>query len=162
MGTSLWRVGADGTSLRRLTRPPPAQSWVRDLRGAWSPDGARIAFASNRHAASVHDAGDLDIYELVIASGAVTRLTRDPALADDPCYSPDGKRIYFTSTREAPRDWAVELYAMPAGGGEQRRLTRDAGRRCSSTTGSTSPWRACAIRSVLPPSPRRSRSYRSC
>jgi TolB protein len=125
LGTGLWLVKIDGTGLRRLTRPPQAQSWIRDLRPAWSPDGKRIAFASNRHAASADDEKDLDIYEVEVASGTILRLTNDLAIADDPCYSPDGKRMFFTSTREATKSYAVELYAMPAGGGEQQRLTRD-------------------------------------
>lgn len=125
LGTGLFLVKPDGSGLRRLTRPPSSQRWVRDLHPAWSPDGKRVAFASNRHAATEDDAGDLDLYVVDLASGELTRLTRDPGVADDPTYSPDGKRIYFTSTRSAPRDYSTELYAMPATGGEQRRLTRD-------------------------------------
>ena len=100
-------------------------TWVRDVRPTWSPDGKRLAFASNRHATSESDAGDFDVYDVSIADGTVRRLTHDPAVADDPSYSPDGKRIFFTSTRDATRAYSIELYAMPAGGGEQRRLTRD-------------------------------------
>jgi len=125
LGTGLWLVRLDGTGLKRLTRPPQAQSWVRDVRPAWSPDGKRIAFASNRHGVSSDDAGDLDVYGVDVGSGEVTRLTNDLAVADDPCFSPDGKRIYFTSTRDATRDYAIELVVMASGGGEQVRLTRD-------------------------------------
>jgi len=125
LGTGLHLVAPDGTGLRRLTRPPATQRWIRDLRAVWSPDGARLAFASNRHAASEDDAGDLDLYDVDVAGGAVRRLTHDPGVADDPCYSPDGRRLYFSSTREPARDYAVELYVMASGGGEQRRLTRD-------------------------------------
>ncbi len=125
-GTGLWIIGTDGNGLRRLTRPGRAAAWVRDLRPAFAPDGKTVVFASNRDARSEDDAADLDIYALDLASGAVTRLTRDPGVADDPCYSPDGKRVYFTSTRDAQKDFEVELYAMPAGGGQQLRLTRDA------------------------------------
>jgi TolB protein len=38
-------------------------------------------------------------------------------------WSPDGRRILFTSLR----DGNAEVYAMDAGGGHQRRLTRDSG-----------------------------------
>ena len=124
-GTGLWIVAADGTGLRRLTRPGRAAGWVRDLRASFAPDGKTLVFASNRDARSEDDAADLDIYALELASGQVTRLTRDPGVADDPCYSPDGKRVYFTSTRDAKKAFEVELYAMPAAGGQQLRLTRD-------------------------------------
>ncbi len=125
LGTGIWLVRVDGTGLKRLTRPPQSQAWVRDLRPAWSPDGKRLAFASNRHAVSSDDANDLDVYSVEVSSGEILRLTNDLAAADDPCFSPDGKRIYFTSTRDAPRDYAVELFVMASGGGEQVRLTRD-------------------------------------
>ncbi len=124
-GTSLFLVGIDGKGIRRLTRPPQSLSWVVDTRPAWSPDGKRIAFASNRHGTSSDDAADFDIYAIDPDAGAVVRLTNDPAVADDPVYSPDGKRIYFTTTRDATRAYSTELYVMPAGGGEQDRLTRD-------------------------------------
>ena len=125
-GTGLWIVAPDGSGLKRLTRPGRSAAWVRDRHAAYAPDGKTIVFASNRDARSEDDAGDLDIYALDLASGKVTRLTHDPGVADDPCYSPDGKRVYFTSTRDAHKDFEVELYAMPAGGGQQLRLTRDA------------------------------------
>jgi TolB protein len=125
-GTGLWRVAPDGTGLQRLTRPGRSAAWVRDERAAFAPDGKTVVFASNRDARSEDDAADLDLYALDLASGKVTRLTHDPGIADDPTYSPDGKRIYFTSTRDAHKEYEVELYAMPAGGGQQLRLTRDA------------------------------------
>lgn len=124
-GTSLFLVGIDGKNLRRLTRPPQSLSWVVDTRPAWSPDGKTLAFASNRHGTSADDAEDFDIYTIDVASGKITRLTSDLAVADDPVYSPDGKRLYFTSTRDATRPYAVEIFVMAATGGEQLRLTRD-------------------------------------
>lgn len=125
MGTGLWLVKPDGTGLRRLTRPTTSERWYRDVHASWSPDGKKIVFASNRHATSESDSADLDLYEVTVEDGTITRLTRDSGVADDPSYSPDGKRIFFSSTREAVRPYAIELFAMPAGGGEQRRLTRD-------------------------------------
>jgi Tol biopolymer transport system component len=125
-GTGLWKIAPDGTGLLRLTRPGRSAAWVRDERAAFAPDGKTVAFASNRDARSEDDAADLDLYALDVASGKVTRLTRDPGVADDPSYSPDGKRLYFTSTRDSKKEYEVELYAMPAAGGEQLRLTRDA------------------------------------
>lgn len=124
-GTGLWLIAPDGTGLRRLTRPARVVRWVRDGRPAWTPDGKAIVFQSNRDVASEDQADDTDLYRVEVATGKITRLTQDPGRASDPTVSPDGRRIYFVSTRDASRDWSVELYAMPVEGGEQRRMTRD-------------------------------------
>jgi Tol biopolymer transport system component len=125
-GTGLYAVRADGSGLRRITRPGRSAAWVKDVHAAFAPDGKTVVFASNREARTEDDAGDLDLYAVELAGGAVTRLTHDPGVADEPCYAPDGRRVYFTSTRDAKKDFEVELYVMAAGGGEQLRLTRDA------------------------------------
>jgi Tol biopolymer transport system component len=67
---------------RRLTDDPGS-----DIEPAWSPDGTRIAFASNRD-------GDWDIYVMDADGGNVRRLTgtrghRDALRGDyDPAWSP--------------------------------------------------------------------------
>ncbi len=124
-GTLLWLVDADGSNLRRLTGPRQNAWFIRDARPAWSPDGKRIAFASNRHVASGDNAGDLDIYTVDADGTNLRRLTDDPGVADDPVYSPDGKRLFFASTRERENPYEVEIYVMPATGGDERRMTRD-------------------------------------
>src|SRR5262249_42465379 len=43
------------------------------------------------------------------------------SLASKPVWSPDGKSIYISATQSADR--SVGIYAIPAGGGEPRRLT---------------------------------------
>jgi Tol biopolymer transport system component len=69
---------------------------------AWSPDGNRIAFRSNRD-------GNLDIYTMNTDGSQVVQLTRDPfadlyffrsPIDTTPVWSPDGKRIAFASGRE--------------------------------------------------------------
>lgn len=52
----------------------------------WSPDGARIAFASDRHGFF-----DIGLYEL--ASGSITWLTRGAGDKERPAWSPDGSRL---------------------------------------------------------------------
>ncbi len=53
-----------------------------------------------------------------------TRLTNNTALNYWPSWSPDGKRIAFTSNR----DGNYEIYLMNADGSEQRNLTRNKAR----------------------------------
>jgi TolB protein len=83
---------ADGGDLKRLTDHPKIDMWP-----AWSPDGKRIAFVSNRD-------GNYELY-LMNADGSEPRnLTNHPATDSSPCWSPDGKRIAFVSTRHGGSD----------------------------------------------------------
>jgi Tol biopolymer transport system component len=72
---------------------------------AWSPDGAMIAFASDRD-------GNPEIYVMAATGSHVTRLTNDPAHDWNPVWSPDGSRIAF----ESDRDGSVGLYLMDSDG----------------------------------------------
>jgi TolB protein len=54
---------------------------------------ARLAFSSSR-------SGDLDIYLLDLANGAVQRVTDDPAHDYEPDWSPDGHSLAFVSDRD--------------------------------------------------------------
>lgn len=55
---------------------------------AWSPDGQRIAFATDR-------GGSLDIWTIEPASGRTTRITRAPGAEIRPAWSPDGKQLAY-------------------------------------------------------------------
>jgi tricorn protease-like protein len=125
---SVWAMeadGADGSNLRRLTAPRQGAWFLHDRKPAWSPDGKTVAFASNRHVSSGDHAADFDIYTVGSDGSDVLQLTEDPGVADDPTYSPDGKRIFFASTRDAKNAYEIEIYVMPAVGGDKRRMTRD-------------------------------------
>lgn len=78
----------DATEIVNLTNHP-----ADDSRPAWSPDGTRIAFASNRD-------GDFDIYVMKPDGSEVIQLTDDPSWDDEPSWSPDGTRIVFSSSRD--------------------------------------------------------------
>ncbi len=58
----------------------------------WSPDGARLAYCAER-------GGQYDIYTIPVNGGEETQLTNLPGLDDGPEYAPDGKQIWFNSTR---------------------------------------------------------------
>jgi TolB protein len=124
-GTTLWIVDVATRALRPLTVTRNDAWFVVDREPAWSPDGRRIAFASNRHAVSRDHADSFDLYAVDADGGNLTRLTDDPDSATDPSYSPDGARLYFASTRGRQNDYEVEIYVMAAEGGRQRRVTRD-------------------------------------
>jgi dipeptidyl aminopeptidase/acylaminoacyl peptidase len=55
----------------------------------WSPDGAQIAFTSNRKG------GETQLYRLRMAGGEAEALTDLRGDVSDPVWTPDGKRILF-------------------------------------------------------------------
>ena len=81
---------------------------------AYSPDGQRIAFASNRD-------GNFEIYVINADGTGLRRLTNNPAEEGSPAWSLDGLRIAF----ETDRDGNFEIYAMNADGTGAVRLTAD-------------------------------------
>lgn len=82
---------------------------------AYSPDGSRIAFQSDR-------SGDWEIWTCARDGSDSVQLThfRGP-LAGTPRWSPDGKEIVFDSRASG----TSQIYMIPAAGGEPRRLTND-------------------------------------
>ncbi len=82
---AIWVAATDGAT-------PPRQftgGTASDTSPRWSPDGARLAFQSNRD-------GDKDqIYVMRFDGGEARSLTRLPNGARSPAWSPDGKQIAF-------------------------------------------------------------------
>ena len=106
----IYSMNPDGSGLDRLTI-----SAGFDVQPAWSPDGKRVAFVSNRHDPNG------EIYVMNADGTAVQRLTFDDHLDEAPTWSKDGKRIGFVSTRD---DEQGEIYVMDAAdGGGVSRLT---------------------------------------
>ncbi|MBA3974855.1 MAG: dipeptidyl aminopeptidase [Candidatus Solibacter sp.] len=84
--SNLWIIDRDGRRLRELTTGP----W-RDSSPVWSPDGARIAFVSDRD-------GTSQIHVLWLDTREVAQLTRAPKSPSSLTWSPDGRQIAFTMT----------------------------------------------------------------
>ena len=111
----IWIISVDGSNLRQLTsnlNPDPASFESAEIQPAWSPDGTRIAFASNV-------AGNLDIWVVRSDGSGLARLTTDPADDMMPAWSPDSTQIAFASNRSGSR----EIWIMNADGTNQRRVT---------------------------------------
>lgn len=84
--------------------------WLREP--AISPDGKTVAFTYKG-----------DIYTVPVTGGNAARLTVNEAYDNAPVWSPDGKKIVFSSTREGSAD----IYVVDARGGKPRRLTTHSG-----------------------------------
>jgi Tol biopolymer transport system component len=100
----------DVSLIRRITG-----TTTQEEQPVWSPDGQKIAFASE---------DDGDIYAMKVDGSARTRLTDTPGYDHwPPTWSPEGTRIAFTI--EKPR--RTEIYVMNSDGSGLTRLTDDPG-----------------------------------
>jgi eukaryotic-like serine/threonine-protein kinase len=97
------------TSPRWLTRGNST-----DRQPTYSPDGQWVAFSSNR-------GGNLDLWAVNRANGAVRRLTDDAADDWDVSYSPDGRRLLWGSNRTG----VYEIWAANPDGSGPRQLSHD-------------------------------------
>ncbi|MGH8532850.1 MAG: TolB family protein, partial [Gammaproteobacteria bacterium] len=103
-------MNADGSEQARITHGHGRQALP-----AWSPDGEKIVFVSERDGAA-------EIHVVRVNGDDKDRLT---TVGDNsyPVWSPDGQQIAFASRLDG--DW--EIYVMDANGTDVRRLTHDKG-----------------------------------
>lgn len=129
-------IGADGTGLRTLERTPAR--WYDDG-PQFSPDGKRIAFERDYDSA---DGSTLKAAVFVMnADGSSIRRLTPWALraGDHPDWSPDGKRILFTSNVDGPAAVSANKYMIKADGTGLRQLTHATGGAVQYMSSSYSP-----------------------
>ncbi|MGE5192367.1 MAG: TolB family protein, partial [Deltaproteobacteria bacterium] len=109
-------MAADGSNEKTITAGKLPQ-----YDACWSPDGTRLAFT---HVPQSGTQGNLDVYiaradgsEPSLFAGDRGKLSHE----EYPAWSPDGKRIAFSSTFEGNQ----ELYVAEVGSPVRRRLTND-------------------------------------
>jgi Tol biopolymer transport system component len=94
--SDVYMANVDGTGEVRLTDAPGL-----DGMSAWSPDGGRIAFVSDRD-------GNWEIYVMDADGTGQRRLTNTPVDEGAPAVSPDGKKIaYLVDPFGDPTIWVM-------------------------------------------------------
>jgi len=113
----IWKVPVSGGDATRLTTLDSYETTP-----IWSPDGKKIAFASDRH-------GNFDIFVMDASGGKATRLTTNSASEVPESFSPDGKNVLYSAFIQAPASSAMfptsrmtQLYSVPLGGGAPRQV----------------------------------------
>ena len=107
----IFLVNAKGQGARNLTQSKSENSYP-----AWSPDGKKIAFASDRD-------GAMNIYVMDADGGNVKQLTKGTDRSRAPAWSPDGKKIVFGRTAGD----GCGLFVMDCDGGNLKQIGEDDG-----------------------------------
>jgi uncharacterized protein YjdB len=101
------------SNLAQLTKLTPDTTSASDP--AFSPDGSRIAFVSQRD-------GNAEIYVMNADGTGSTRVTNDPQPDGRPSFTPDGQALVFHSSRTAGKQ---QIWAVNVDGSGVTQLTRD-------------------------------------
>jgi TolB protein len=106
----LWRptsleifvMNADGSGLRQVTGLGGA-----NFAPYFTPDGARIIFASNHHNPRSRD---FELYLVSTDGTGLERVTWNPTFDGFPMFSPDGKHLVFASNRHAKVQGSTNVF----------------------------------------------------
>ena len=129
----IYTMNADGSDVRRLTNTPgyDGGAW-------WSPDGKQIVYRANHPT----DSADLKAYRDLLAQRLVRpsrvelfimnadgsnqrQITHLGGANFGPSWTPDGKRIVFSSNHKNPRGGNFDLYLINADGTNLEQITFD-------------------------------------
>jgi TolB protein len=116
---------ADNGYYHLFAYSPVNLPFTRLTNGLWddtapslSPDGTKLAFASNRNQY-------WDLYQLDLQTGQVSRLTDSPSYENNPAWSPDSQWIVYEEYVEDNLE--IFILSMVNPGQAPIRLTQDAG-----------------------------------
>jgi Tol biopolymer transport system component len=122
----IFAADLDGKNLRRLT---VAKGY--DAEGAYSRDGGRIAFCSDRD-------GDPDLYIMNSDGSDVRQLTDASGYDGGPFISPNGKWVIFRSDRK--KESYLQIHAIGVDGKSDVALTHNEGVNWAPYWHPTRPW----------------------
>ena len=82
----------------------------------WSPDGKELSYCAFRDRGAGYE---VDVWAISPNGGAEWQLTKNAAFNDGPEYSPDGRHIWFNSTRTG----LMQCWRMDRDGSNPRQMT---------------------------------------
>lgn len=100
----LYMKAVDGVAVTQLTSDPAS-----DIQPVFSPDGSRVAFASNR-------SGNWDIWVMNVNGGPPAQVTRGMADEIHPSWSSDGNELVFCSLPTDGGQWELWINSALEGG----------------------------------------------
>ncbi len=115
----LFRLPVEGGTAEQLTFGP-----YYDSDPVFSPDGARVAFGSDR------DDSEGNLFVLDLATGEITQVTHESS-AGSPNWAPDGKAIVYLrfvrEARDSPQPWKIGPKPVPTPPALVRRIALSGG-----------------------------------
>ena len=118
LNNEIYLMDWNGNNIKRLTDTIGYEQCA-----SFSPDGKKIAFASDRD-------GNFEIYVMNADGSNQVNLTHGPGNDSMPAWSSDGKQIAFCSDRDrtGETDLNTEIYRMQSDGNNLVRLTNNPAR----------------------------------
>jgi dipeptidyl aminopeptidase/acylaminoacyl peptidase len=119
-GYEIWVSGLDGADARSIAKETydrGVEEFAFDGNAHWSPDGARIAYLSNR-------TGYNHVWIAYSDGRGPVEITKGPWVDYSPRWSPDGDRIAFVSSRGRDLE-DRHVWIVNAAGGDPERVSPD-------------------------------------
>ncbi|MEK6301165.1 MAG: hypothetical protein AABO41_10625 [Acidobacteriota bacterium] len=104
-------------------RPPLTTFKLGVVDAQWSPDGASVALAASTEASNFPE-----VYTLELRTGKQRRMTSNSFSDKEAVYTPDGKRLVYTSDESPLPDAAfgtLHIATVPVSGGKPEVFTED-------------------------------------